>query len=342
MHPGQRDQLSMRSHLARGVSLLAAVLLCGCAGLHRQPQEQEQSVPQHYVLTADLQVSLNLPGVPQFQASGLLFLPSGELLTINDRSPTLYRVQFHSGAPAADLVPVTECFGSNRMAQFRARDLDCEGIARDSAGRLYICEEDSRSIFRCDPAKGNVERLPIDWTPVARFFSSDRNASFEGIAIGNDTLYVANERSDPVIIVVDLGTLRVVDSFVVQPLSGSFLGILHYSDLSWHNGHLFVLCRHHRVIVEVDPRTRRVVAEFDYRNVEEQLAYRKRYPTGIMEGLAVDDDTFWLVTDNNGMGLNASPADTRPILLRCRRTAITSVPASQSRGRSAPASARAR
>jgi len=319
--------------------VLTALLISGCAGLKRH--SEEPPAPQQIVLATDLQLPLNLPGVPQFQASGLLFLPSGELLTINDRSPTLYRVEFHSGGSTADLVPLTDCFGTARMAPFRARDLDCEGIARDFAGRLYICEEDSRSIFRCDPAKGSVERLPIDWTSVARFFSSDRNASFEGIAIGNDMLYVANERSDAVIIVVDLTSLRVVDSFVVEPLSGSFLGILHYSDLSWHNGHLFILCRHHRVIVEVEPRTRRVLAEFDYRDVEEQLAYRKRYPTGIMEGLAVDDDGFWLVTDNNGMGLNASPGDTRPTLVRCKRT-TTSVPASQSPERLVPASARAR
>ena len=301
----------------RCVWLVFALLLCGCAGLQRHTEEQPP--PRRHILTADLQAPLNLPGIPQFQASGLLRLPSGDLLTINDRGPTLYRVAFHPAAQMADLLPFPDCFSSSQMAPYRARELDCEGIAQDSAGSLYICDEESRSIFRCRPGKGSVDRLAIDWTPVAQFFSSERNASFEGIAVGDNTLYIANERSSPVIIAVDLATLRVVDSFVVQPLSNSLLGILHYSDLSWHKGHLFVLCRHHRVILEVDARTRRRIAEYDYRDIEEKLAYRNRYPTGIMEGLTVDDENFWMVTDNNGLGRNASPGDTRPTLIRCKR-----------------------
>ena len=50
------------------------------------------------------------------------------------------------------------------------------------------------------------EVLPIDWTSVKRFFDSkDSNASFEGVAVGGDTLYVANERQLGQIITVDGG-----------------------------------------------------------------------------------------------------------------------------------------
>jgi hypothetical protein len=39
-----------------------------------------------------------------------------------------------------------------------------------------------------------VERLNVDWSPVEKYFSSDRNAAWEGIAIHGSTMYVANER----------------------------------------------------------------------------------------------------------------------------------------------------
>lgn len=196
---------------------------------------------------------------------------------------------------------------------------DCEGIAQDDLGRIYLCEEANRWILRCDPKANHVESLPIDWSPVKQFFGSDRNASFEGIAIGNGKLYVANERSDPIILAVDLNNLKIVDHFAVSPRAGSFLGVLHYSDLSWHDGKLFVLCRHHRAILEVDPETHAVLAEFEYGDLEDRLGYKRAYPTGIMEGLAVDRDFIWLVTDNNGFGRRQSPNDTRPTLLKCPR-----------------------
>jgi hypothetical protein len=271
-------------------------------------------------LRAEQVVQLNPPGRQRFDASGLLRMPSGELLTVNDRESALYRIEFLPDGISADLKPLKNCFtGSPTVpsAGTMSERADYEGIARDEQGRLYLCEEANRLVLRC--GANTNERLPIDWAPVKKFFSADANASFEGIAVGGGKMYVANERSSPVIIVVDLGTLKVIDHFVVSPQTGSFLGILHYSDLSWHDGRLFVLCRHHRVILEVDPDTRNVLAEFDYRELEDQLGYKTAYPTGIMEGLAVDRDFIWLVTDNNGLSRGGAPNDIRPTLLKCPR-----------------------
>jgi len=184
-----------------------------------------------------------------------------------------------------------------------------------------VCEEKNRWILRCDARAGRVERLPIDWSPVQRFFNGlDPNASFEGIAIGHGKLYVANERTAPVIIVVDLETLKVTGHFEAYPQAGSFFGT-HYSDLCWSVGRLWVLCRQHRVVLEIDPETRQVLAEFDYRAVEDALGYKTGLPisVGLMEGLAVDRDSIWLLTDNNGMGRGGAARDIRPTLVRCRR-----------------------
>ena len=295
-----------------GLSLLSA-----CSAI---PQQEADPAWPSFILEAEQTFQLNTPGGARFDASGLLLTPTGDLLTVNDRGPMLYRIVFNG--VSADLKPLTNCFTTSQLALLPppgGGHYDCEGIAQDERGRFYLCEEANRWILRCDPQAKQVERLPIDWSPVKKFFGDDKNASFEGIAIGRGRLYVANERSAAVIIVVDLGSLKVVDHFVVSPQVNSFLGMLHYSDLSWQDGKLFVLCRHHRVVLEVDPDTHAVLAEFNYREAEDKLGYRSPYPTGMMEGLAVDADFIWLVTDNNGFGRETSRNDTRPTLLKCRR-----------------------
>jgi len=304
-------------HQLGALTLVPVLLAAGCATSSKQA---EADWPR-YVLHAELTAQLNLPGGQRFDASGLLLTPSGDLLTVNDLGPTLYRIELLPDGASADVVPLPNCFTETQLAPFAAEKVgryDCEGIAQDPEGRLYICEEANRWILRCDPKAGRVERLAIDWTSVRNYFSTDRNASFEGIAIGKGKLYVANERSAPVIIVVDLARLKVIDHFEVYPQRFSLFGT-HYSDLSWYDGKLFVLCRQHRVVLEVDPKSHAVLAEFDYRAMEDRLNYRKQLPVGIMEGLAVERDFFWLVTDNNGFPRANAPDDRRPTLLKCRR-----------------------
>jgi hypothetical protein len=166
-----------------------------------------------------------------------------------------------------------------------------------------------------------VERLPIDWSRVSNYFTAaDRNASFEGLAVGNGKLYVANERSSGRIIVVDLETMRVIDDFAVYP-TGKTSGDVPYSDLSWFEGSLFVLLRRDQVVLKVDPVSHRVLAEYSYREVEN--ARTTRYLTvinfGLMEGLAVEKDWFWFVIDNNGLSRQSAWNDKRATLFKCRR-----------------------
>ena len=306
--------------------LFSLLLIAGCASV---PKEPEPAWPQ-YRLQAEQITRLNLPdGKRQFDASGLLLLRSGDLLTLaNNLGPQLYRVEFLPDASEARLIP-TEWFASSRVTAdlgVKPSALDCEGIAQDVDGRFYVCEEKSRWILRCSAEAGPVERLPIDWAPVKNYFNGlDPNASFEGIAVGKDILYVANERSAPTIIMVDLKHLQVAGHFEVHPRASSFFGT-HYSDLCWFDGKLWVLCRQHRVVLAVNPKTQRVLAEFDYRELEDALGYRKILPisVGIMEGLAVDRDSIWLLTDNNGLGREGAPEDLRPTLIRCRRPDMTS------------------
>lgn len=300
------------------LSLAVLALLTGC----KTNQRPQSFVWPRHRLLADQVTSLTPPKPERFDASGLLLLPTGELLTLRNNSDSiLYRIDYQPGGTEAKLVPFNDCFSSNQLAAI-AKDghaFDTEGIARDAQGRLYICEERRRWILRCDPSSGTTEQLPIDWATVKDYFSPvDANASFEGIAIGNGKLYVANERSSAVIIEVDLASLKVKRHFIVQPHKSSFFG-LHYSDLCWFDNRLWVLCRQHQVVLQVDPATDRVLAEFDYGDVEDRLGYRTGLPVGIMEGLAVDENSIWLVTDNNGDPRGRTGKDIRPTLVRCPR-----------------------
>jgi hypothetical protein len=232
----------------------------------------------------------------------------------------------------------TDCFTDTQLAPLRAgrtgraARFDIEGLAIDPEGRLYLCDESRRWILRCDPRQDRVERLTIDWTPVQPFFADPgANAAFEGIAVGDGRLYLANERAQARLIVVDLATLRVVDHFVVRPAAGT-LWEPHYSDLCWFAGRLYVLLREARCVLAIDARSHRVTAEYDYRALEAdpEHDYIRALPfAGLMEGLAVDDTHLWLVTDNNDRPRVRDLADRRPTLFRCPRPDAAARPAAQ-------------
>ena len=257
-----------------------------------------------------------------FDASGLLWL-GDELLTINDKGATIYRVQFPRRGSTCTLAPWSGMFEPGQLQQFATEKVgryDCEGIALAPDGRVFVCEEANRWVLGCDRHTGKVERLPIDWSPVAKYLDPrDRNASWEGIAIGGGRIYVANERKTGRIVVVDWPTRRVVDDFQVQPAGRPFPDI-HYSDLCWFEDSLWVLCRESQTVARVNPDTKQIVAEFSYRAVEHDPEYRFKTPfTGTMEGLAVTATHIWLATDNNGLGRIRYPRDTRPVIFKCAR-----------------------
>ena len=269
---------------------------------------------------------MNLPNGQRFDASGLFLEPNGNLLTESDQQIGVYRVRFAPGNNAVDLDRLPDCFTDAQLARFASEKYgryDCEGVTEDDLARVYLCEEGNRWILRWDPHTKAVERLDIDWTSVKKYFSSDRNAAWEGIAIHGHTLYVANERKKGRIIAVDLDTLKVIDDFVAPASHSLWFWDAHYSDLCWFDGALYALMREDRVILKIDPATHLVLAEYNYHEMEKdpEVDYYNRYPfgVGVMEGLAVDKNYFWLCTDNNGQSRKKYPNDTRPTLFKCRR-----------------------
>ncbi len=269
---------------------------------------------------------MNLPRGERFDASGLFLETNGTLLTESDQKIGVYRVRFTPGSSSVDLLQIPDCFTPEQLARFTPTKhgrYDCEGVTEDSQGRIYLCEEGDRLILRWDPRTKAVTSLNIDWRPVPKYFSSDRNAAWEGIAIHGSTLYVANERKKGRIIVVDLSTLEVKDDFVVPASHSLWFWDAHYSDLCWFDGALYALMREDHVILKIDPVSHFVLAEYDFHKMETAPEYNYHrvipFGIGVMEGLAVDKNYFWLCTDNNGLGRKKYPQDKRPTLFKCRR-----------------------
>lgn len=258
----------------------------------------------------------------RFDASALHRLKDGTWITIDDKTTRLFRIELDGDA--GRLVSTEHEFLPKRPARVPGAKAeprpDVEGLAVDEGGRVYVCEESRRQVFRYDPATKATERLEIDWTPVKKWFSADINASWEGIAVGGGKLYLANERSRGRIIVVDLASLRVERDFQVSPPDTEAADV-HYSDLCWHAGHLWVLCREGRCVLQVDAAKETVLAAFDYEAIERdpQNAYAHPYPYGFVEGLYVDTENIWLAVDNNEFPRVADKNDRRPQLWRCPR-----------------------
>ena len=310
---------------------LLTFLGIGCATSQKPPVAESQGkspttaavappvvVKKHFRLTLDGYWRLELPDIRIFDASGLIF-DGPNLLTVSDKEPELFRIIL--GDQNVAQLERAGIFTREQLGRVApgVGHFDFEGLARDEKGRLYVCEEARRWIFRFDPASNRVDRLEIDWAPVRQFFASHPNSSFEGLAVGGGKMWVANERDHARVIEVDLETLKVLGTFRPAPPSPVFF--LHYSDVATYKDHLFVLLRHQRSILEVDLVSREVLAEYDYAGIEEapEHQYVKEFPTGAMEGLAVDEEFFWLVTDNNGLPRRQPGNDRRPTLFKCRR-----------------------
>ena len=265
--------------------------------------------------------SLQPPTSERFDASGLLLQTNGSLLTLNDKRAGLYRIILPPTGTVASLIRLPGAFEPEALDAAvgrKARNYDLEGLAEDDQGRWYTCEESTRLVFRYDPRNQQTDVLRFDWSPVKRWFSRDGNASWEGLAVHGETLYLANEREVGRIVVASLGTGAVTGSFSVAPPDRPARDV-HYSDLCWYGDHLWVLCRESHCVVQVNPQSERVVAAFDYSHIESdpKYGYLNPLPYGFVEGLALAPDALWLVVDNNGIGRISNPKDSRPSLWKC-------------------------
>jgi hypothetical protein len=181
-------------------SWLAVAVLAGAGGCATPrtpapparpgPEPRETSLAERvrFVLSPDDYWRLNPPDGRRFDASGLAFLPSGELLVVNNLEPRLQVVRFGTAPHVAELEPWPGGLGADQLRPFAAGKRgawDFEGLAVDEVGRVYACEEGNYWVLRLDPGDGAVERLPLDWRDAGLVPArEDPNASLEGVAVG--------------------------------------------------------------------------------------------------------------------------------------------------------------
>ena len=272
-------------------------------------------------VTLELEKSWRLQSkVGRFDASGIERGPNGELLVVRDSELAVYAVKFENESHVASLVKHARYSVNKADLDVGVKRFDVEGLAIDAKGVLYACDEHARRVLRFS-SRGLIESLPFDFSAVESFFSKqDRNASFEGIAIGGGRLFLANERSRGRLIEFDLSSMKMRGSFSFRT-GASVWPDTHFSGLDWYDGRLFALLREEQAIAEIDPDSKRITRLLRYHEIEfaKEFRYRSLVPfLGVMEGLLVEDDVFWLLADNNGQSLYSDSSDTRASLFKCR------------------------
>ncbi len=258
--------------------------------------------------------------VRRFDASGIERGPKGDLLVVRDAELAVYAVRFNASPSTARLVKHARYVVDPKKLTVGGSRFDVEGLAIDPQGILYACDERERRVLRFT-ARGKMDRVSLDFSQIQQYFSEHEvNASFEGIAIGPTSIFLANERSRGRLFEWDLRTGRLLHDFLSRT-GTSVWPDAHYSGLDWHDGKLYALLREEQSVVEIDAQTREVLRVFRYNAIEfdPQHRYRTAVPfVGVMEGILVEGDVVWLVADNNGEGRYANRADRRPSLFKCR------------------------
>src|SRR5204862_3715569 len=98
---------------------------------NESPESSKKILWPVYTLHAETNWQINLPGGQPFNASGLFLRANGDLLTVSDLGPYIYKINFLPDASAVDLILLSDCFSEKQLAPF-ARDkisrYDCEGI----------------------------------------------------------------------------------------------------------------------------------------------------------------------------------------------------------------------
>jgi DNA-binding NtrC family response regulator len=196
---------------------------------------------------------------------------------------------------------------------------DTNGNKLETAKRLGIGRQ---TLYNKIKMYGMVERLNVDWSPVGKVFFQrpQRRVGRHHHSRLDDVCGQRTQKGPPH---RRRSQHAQGDGQLCRARQPQQWYEPHYSDLCWFDGALYALMREDHVILKIDPATHLVLAEYNFAKMENdpEVAYHKVVPlvVGVMEGLAVDKNYFWLCTDNNGLSRKKYPGDTRPSLFQCRR-----------------------
>ena len=254
------------------------------------------------------------------EPSALCFDDNGELFTVADKmSYSIYKLSKGTNKNITVYNGI-EAVKMNKMQILKSRlkkknRFDFEGLEYYK-GVFYVADERDRKVFTIDK-QGNINDLGVDsigYMKANNIIDNVQNSGIEGLTIDpqNQKMYLMKERQESAILVVDLKTNKVVNHFKLK-VPGTVEPA--FTDAAFFEGSLYVLVRSHRQILKVNPENGQLLSIYDYRKHEENPEYvYKKIPTlfgeadkdgyGVMEGLAVTKDSFFVATDNNRIPLN--------------------------------------
>lgn len=263
-----------------------------------------------------------------FEPSALSFDSEGRLYTVADKG--YYSVFELTKSSKGYNAKTSISMNKSQLLKLRfkkKKKYDFEGLEYNpNDGLFYIADERERKVLTVD-RNGNINDWGIDvnaYLKTHKIKNSAENSGLEGLTldpVGNK-LYLIKEMNESAVIVVDLKTKQIERHFKIN-IPGKVEPSL--TDASFFEGHLYVLIRSHRLIVKVDPQTGEILTTYDYRKHEEnnKNVYVK-IPTigsghdadgyGVMEGLAVTKDKFYVATDNNMIPLKTNYLKNSPQL----------------------------
>jgi uncharacterized protein YjiK len=308
----------MQRALALGTLTAAAILGC------RNPAPaladliarcDDGAVPAELVLER----ALAIDGPADLEPSGLVSV-DGKLFAVSDKhDDTLFELEL--AADRARAIPAL------RFEAPRGARLDLEGLARDADGAFLLASEGRYQILRVTPA-GKAEPVCTSLEAFgesvglfARF-----NAGIEGVVrLPDGGLLVAAEREPRGLI--ELPGPGVLDGARAWPMPGSRCpaGAARgndFSDLAILAGDVYALARNAHLVVRLERAANRWLERgaWSYALTENDPRYAYRDRTfGIAEGLALDADRVFLVTDNNQQARAQDSADRRAQLFVFRR-----------------------
>lgn len=263
--------------------------------------------------------------VTPIEPSGL-YLKDGTLFTVCDDANQIFRLEFGQDGQV-DVITSHQL----PVDQLAALNLDMEGITA-AGDDFFVVSEAHHKLVR-------VTADGIHWVPdlggvYAKAFKEGLfqkyNAGLEAVTyLGNQTFLLSVEREPRGLIEVtfDADFKHIVkQTNQIIPSSSPDLSATRQPDLTGlflHDGMIYALHRNAYLIHELIKNEDGIYQEgrswsYEHTVRHPDYAYQDMQ-FGHAEGLAVDDDYFYLVIDNNHIPNAKNPNNNQPILIRAKR-----------------------
>ena len=294
------------------IILVLPWILC-CNARHNTINE-----PENYSL--ELYRAVFLKGSENVNASGITYDKNGRFYIIDDKGPApssweknrpvLYSLDADFltklDSTGVHLQPADSAIGSesfSKAAKAAGKEylFDFEGVCYNGDGRFLAVDERDRGIFELDILNGTIlpaitrEQLleGLDFLLDAKL-----NNGFEGIAVDDETLYLAQEMFPSAVLVYkrDSASIRHDKTITLEKN-------IDITGLSFFEGHLYALGRTSSRVFKLEPQSGEVIATADFMTFADSITFRYRNAMPFYrnsEGITIDNKFIYIVLDGNG------------------------------------------